>query len=158
MEVATARQQSFSKEYVKDSLEFAGQSLLSLKIRAPGPSGMRSFWPDIVGNELEDLPAGVKNRATMPTSRQIDAMDEILAWISLIPQERVEIRRTVGFRALLSPVSDKYLYPWARIAKKLSCDPRTVKSWHEIGLGLITRELNTKPILARMCVSAREIY
>ena len=148
----------FSKEYVQSSLEFAGQSLLSMRIKNPGPCEMRGFWPSIVQDEEVELPLGVRNRAVMPIGREIDAMDEILAWIQLIPQEKAEMRRAVGLRSLISPISDKHLYPWKRIAKILSCDPRTAMAWHATGIGLIARELNTRPMLARLCVGVREFY
>ena len=40
-------------------------------------------------------------------------MDEAMAWISLIPLDRYVLRRIVGARSLVHPITERHLYPGA---------------------------------------------
>lgn len=69
-------------------------------------------------------------------------MDEVLSWIQLIPQENYVLRRIVGARALVSPLTGRHLFSWRRLGKLLGADARAVQRWHEKGLSLIALHLN----------------
>lgn len=122
-------------------LEEAGATLLSLPQRGYG-TGLRCGWPEVVHDIREAygwMPAG-PIRLT-PSPQQVDAMDEALGWIALIPSDRYVLRRIVGARALVAPGTGRALYSWVRIAVIVGANDKSVKAWHGQGIDIIVREL-----------------
>jgi hypothetical protein len=68
-------------------------------------------------------------------------MHESLAWISLIPNERYVLRRIVGARALVSPLTERHLYSWRRLGSVLGADHKAVQRWHANGIDMIVAAL-----------------
>ncbi len=81
-------------------------------------------------------------RPTAPDSEQISRMDEALGWIPLIPRETYVLRRVVGCRALVSPATERHLFPWRRIGVLLGADHKAVQRWHAQGIDIIVAALN----------------
>jgi hypothetical protein len=75
-------------------------------------------------------------------------MDETMAWISLIPVERYVLRRIVGARSLVHPITGRHLFPWRRIAVTVGADHKAVQRWHAQGIELIVAELNKRPVVS----------
>ena len=123
-------------------LEEAGRSLLALP--ASGYSTkLRSGSLEIVRTALESYGWSEKIvRPAIPSAAQITRMDEAFAWISLIPQERYVLRRVVGARALVSPVTDRHLFSWRRLAGILGADHKAVQRWHANGIDILVRAVN----------------
>ncbi len=69
-------------------------------------------------------------------------MDEAMGWITLIPLDRYVIRRIVGARSLVSPTTDRHLFPWRRLAKAIGADHKAVQRWHRQGIDMIVTSLN----------------
>jgi hypothetical protein len=69
-------------------------------------------------------------------------MDEALGWIPLIPRDRSVLRRIVGARALINPLTDRHLYPWRRLGTMLGADHKAVQRWHAQGVDIIVSALN----------------
>ena len=69
-------------------------------------------------------------------------MDEAMAWIPLIPIDRYVLRRIVGARSLVHPITERHLYPWRRVATAIGADHKAVKRWHTQGIDLIVARLN----------------
>jgi hypothetical protein len=69
-------------------------------------------------------------------------MDEALGWIPLIPRDRSVLRRIVGARALVNPLTDRHLYPWRRLGAMLGADHKAVQRWHAQGVDIIVSALN----------------
>jgi hypothetical protein len=69
-------------------------------------------------------------------------MDEALGWIPLIPRETYVLRRVVGCRALVSPATERHLFPWRRIGVLLGADHKAVQRWHAQGIDIIVAALN----------------
>ena len=123
---------------VQDQLEWAGSVLLSMRIRRPGPAGFRNYWPDFAPDAaLAYGYTGEQFRPATPAARDITEMDRILAWIELIPLNEPTIRRVVSARALVSPINDRYLFSWRKIAKLLHIDSAGVRRLHKRGLAMI---------------------
>ena len=61
---------------------------------------------------------------------------------SLIPLDRYVLRRIVGARALMNPLTDRYLYPWRKLGTLVGADHKAVRRWHGQGIGLIVEALN----------------
>src|ERR1700722_2050330 len=117
-------------DYVVYRLEEAGATLLAL----PGTgwtTRLRMSTLDIVRTALEVYGwEAAKIRPAVPSAAKIDRMDEALAWIPLIPASRYVLRRIVGARSLVHPVTDRHLYSWRRLGATLGSDHKAVQRWH----------------------------
>lgn len=129
-------------EWVLARLEEAGATLLSLpntghstrlRIGAlrPVPEAADAM------HAAPDLP-----RAPVPSAAGVDRMDEALAWVPLIPEAKVVLRRIVHARALINPLTGKHLFPWRRLAAQVGADHKAVQRWHAQGIDLIVAALN----------------
>ena len=129
-----------AKEVIR-RLEEAGAALLALP--ATGWSTrLRSGSLDIVRSAAEAYgwTEGVA-RPPVPTAAKISRMDEALGWIAHIPLDRYVLRRIVGARSLVHPVSERHLFPWRRLGAVLGADHKAVQRWHGEGIGLIVAAL-----------------
>jgi hypothetical protein len=128
--------------YVTARLEEAGRTLLALPHTGPSTK-MRVSVLDVVRSAIEgDSPGEGRVRPAYPDSARVTRMDEAMGWISLIPRDRYVLRRIVGARALISPTTDRHLYPWRKLAKALGADHKAVQRWHAQGIALIVAALN----------------
>jgi hypothetical protein len=125
-------------------LEEAGQTLLALP--ATGWSTrLREQRLDVVHAAIEGYGwdrAGGRLRPPVPGAGQIDRMDEALGWIPLIPLDRYVLRRIVGARSLVSPMTERHLFPWRRLGALLGADHKAIQRWHGQGILLIVAALN----------------
>jgi hypothetical protein len=64
-------------------------------------------------------------------------MDEALGWITMIPKDRYVLRRIVGARSLVSPVTERHLYSWRRLGEVLGADHKAVQRWHGQGIDML---------------------
>jgi hypothetical protein len=131
--------------FVTYRLEEAGQTLLAL----PGTgysTKLRTSTLDIVRTAMENYGWSENRvRPPVPSSAKITRMDEALSWILLIPRENYVLRRIVGARCLISPVTERHLFPWRRLAAALGADHKAVQRWHGQGITLIVNALKRAP-------------
>jgi hypothetical protein len=124
-------------DYVIYRLEEAGATLLAL----PGTgwtTKMRSSSIEIVRTALEAYGwEDARIRPAVPSADKIDRMDEAMAWITLIPNTRYVLRRVVGARSLVHPVTDRHLYSWRRLGVVLGADHKAVQRWHTQAIAMI---------------------
>ena len=129
-------------DYVIYRLEEAGATLLAL----PGTgwtTHMRSSSLEIVRTALEAYGWGAARiRPAVPSAEKIGRMEEAMAWIPLFPLDRYVLRRVVGARSLVHPISDRHLFPWRRLAAALGSDHKAMQRWHAQGIGLIVAALD----------------
>jgi len=127
-------------------LESAGGTLLAL----PGwgySTRLRQMNFDIVHSALEAYgwqPAGA--RPPMPSAADISLMDEAFAWLALIPEQKYVLRRILGARALVHPVTGRHLYPWRRLAALLGADHKSVQRWHGQAVAMLVAALSAPPM------------
>ena len=122
-------------------LEEAGRTLLALPDRGPSPRLRTSAW-DVLQSAIEgaaEAPRPV--RPAVPGAARITRMDEALGWIALIPRDRYVLRRIVGARALVHPLTERHIYPWRRLGAAIGADHKAVQRWHAQGIGLIVAGL-----------------
>ncbi len=132
----------FDAELVIFLLEEAGTTLLALP-NTGYTTKLRSSSLDIVRTAVEAYGYGEKRlRPPVPSAAKIDRMDEALCWIPLIPLEKYVLRRIVGARCLVSPMTERHLYPWRRLAIALGADHKAVQRWHAQGIDMIVTALN----------------
>ena len=79
-----------------------------------------------------------------PSNAAIDQMDESWAWLALIPEPQALLRRIVGARALVHPITLRHLYPWRRLATLLGADHKSIQRWHKDGIKLILAGLTAQ--------------
>jgi len=122
-------------------LEEAGATLLALP---------NTGWTTKLRvSSLELVRAAVENsgwteqrvRPAVPSASRISRMDEALGWITLIPLDRYVLRRIVGARSLVSPTTDRHLFPWRRVATAIGADHKAVQRWHRQGIDMIVAAL-----------------
>jgi hypothetical protein len=123
-------------------LEEAGATLLSIP-NTGWSTRLRSSSLDIVRSAIEAYGWHERSlRPPVPSAARIDRMDEALNWIRLIPLDRYVLRRIVGARALVSPLTERHLYPWRRLGAALGADHKAVQRWHAQGIEMIVSALN----------------
>jgi len=128
-------------EYVTWRLEEAGRALLALP-HTGHSTRLRTSSLDIVRTAMEAYGWGEKRvRPPVPSAAQITRMDEAYAWLQLIPQEKFVLRRIVGARSLVNPLTDRHLFPWRRLGAALGADHKAVKRWWAEGVDRIVAAL-----------------
>ena len=147
LSTATAEELAYGlvdSAYVVCRLEEAGASLLAL----PGSgwtTKLRTSSLEIVRTAIESYGWSEKQvRPPIPSASRISRMDEAMGWISLIPLDRYVLRRIVGARSLVSPITDRHLFPWRRLAAAIGADHKAVQRWHRQGIDLIVLALNRR--------------
>lgn len=128
--------------FVIQRLEQAGAALLAL----PGTgwsTRLRTSSLDIVRTAMESYGWSTKRlRPPVPSAVDISRMDEAMGWIALIPLDRYVLRRIVGARCLVHPITQRHLFPWRRVAAAIGADHKAVQRWHAQGIALIVAALN----------------
>jgi Domain of unknown function (DUF6362) len=128
-------------EIIVARLEAAGATLLALPGRGYATQ-MRTTRFDVVHNALDAY--GWQNAAVrppMPSAAAISQMDEAFSWLTLIPETKYVLRRILGARALVHPVTLRYLFPWRRIGSMLGADHKSVQRWHGQAVALLLEAL-----------------
>jgi hypothetical protein len=131
-------------EYVIYRLEEAGRTLLALP-HSGFSTRLRTSRHDIVQAAAEAYGwsnVDARLRPAIPSGAQITRMDEALDWIPLIPVDRYVIRRIVGSRALISPITERHLFPWRRLGALLGADHKAIQRWHAQGIDLLVAAIN----------------
>ena len=131
-------------EFVIYRLEEAGAALLAL----PGTgwsTRLRASSLEIVCSVIESYGWNAKRiRPPVPSAARITRMDEAMGWIPLIPVDRYVLRRIVGSRSLVHPITQRHLFPWRRLGTALGADHKAVQRWHAQGIDLIVSALNRR--------------
>jgi len=140
--------QAIDADAVIDRLEEAGATLLAL----PGSgwsTRLRSSSLEIVRTAIESY-GWTTNRIRPPLTwpARLTRMDETMGWSSLITVERYVLRRIVGARSLVHPITGRHLFPWRRIAVAVGADHKAVQRWHAQGIELIVGQLNKRPVVS----------
>jgi len=123
-------------------LEEAGETLMALPASGPG-TGLRTSTLDIVRTAAESYGwTSGRLRPPTPPAARITRMDETLAWLALIPDDRYVLRRIVSSRMLVSPTTGRHLFPWRRLGLLLGADHKAIQRWHAQGIDLLVAALN----------------
>lgn len=131
-------------DFVVYRLEEAGATLLAL----PGTgwtTRLRTSSLEIVRTALEAYGwTEARVRPPVPSAVKITRMDEALGWIPLIPLDRYVLRRVVGARSLVHPITDRHLFAWRRLGTAMGADHKAVQRWHAQGIAMIVQALNRR--------------
>lgn len=135
--------------FIVASLEEAGATLLALPDRGY-TTGVRSGMPDVVHDwwDIYGWPTAVASiRPPMPSADRIDRMECAFQWVRYIPDDRYVLRRIVGARCLVHPVTERHLFPWRRLGVVLNADYRAVQRWHAEAIDLIVAALRRREFI-----------
>jgi hypothetical protein len=137
-------------ETVIHRLEEAGHTLLCLPTSGHS-TALRQTRHAFVAEAVEAFSAvsDSRPRPPVPPAIRITRMDQALAWIPLIPAEKLVLRRIVGCRSLVSPLTGRHLFTWRRLARLLGADHKAIQRWHASGIDMIVATLNRDAELAR---------
>lgn len=119
-------------------LEEAGATLLALPSSGYS-TRLRATQFDIVqaAEAVYGGEAPRRIRPPVPSAARITRMDEALGWITLIPRDRYVLRRIVGARCLVSPVTERHLFSWRKIGEIVGADHKAVQRWHAQGIDMM---------------------
>jgi len=135
------RQRPVSEDEIVMRLEAAGATLLAMPAQGYS-TAMRQMRFDIVHTALEAY--GWQNaamRPPVPAAEAISEMDEAFGWLGLIPEQSYLLRRILGARALVHPLTGRHLYPWRRLATLVGADHKSVQRWHRNGVKMLVAAL-----------------
>jgi hypothetical protein len=136
---------SIDADYVVYRLEEAGATLLALP-HTGYSTRLRTSSLEIVRTALEAYGwTDARIRPAVPSADKITRMDEAMSWVPLIPLDRHVMRRVVGARSLVHPITDRHLFAWRRLGKALGADHKAVQRWHAQGIAIIVTALNDAP-------------
>jgi hypothetical protein len=141
MPVCSGKVQPLGAAAVIERLEQAGAALLAMPARGY-TTHMRQMRFDIVHTALEAYgweDAGIRPAA--PDAAAISAMDEAFGWLRFIPEESYVLRRILGARALVHPLTARHLFTWRRLAATLGADHKSVQRWHGHGVAIVVKAL-----------------
>jgi hypothetical protein len=143
-EVVARTAGDISESDILRSLEEAGATLLAMPAKGY-TTQMRQMRFDVVHTALEaygwEAPA---LRAPMPSAAEISRMDQVFSWLALVPEESFLLRRILGARALVHPLTGRHLFAWRRLAKLLGADHKSVQRWHANGIKMLWEQLNRR--------------
>ena len=127
---------SYCSSAVIGRLEEAGSTLLALP-QSGYSTRLRSSQLDFV-REAQELYGSQTSRIrpATPSSIQITRMDEALGWLRVIPQSRYVLRRIVGARSLVHPVTARHLFSWRKVGSVMGADHKAVQRWHAEGIDM----------------------
>ena len=134
----------YDAQLIMARLEEAGRALLALPPSGYS-TGLRMNVATLVRCMIEaggSEPEHPRIHPPVPSAAGITRMDQALGWIQLIPRDRSVLRRIVGARALVNPLTDRHLYPWRRLGTMLGADHKAVQRWHAQGVDIIVSALN----------------
>jgi hypothetical protein len=136
--------------FVTYRLEEAGATLLALPSTGFS-TRLRSSKLDVMASAAESFgqASAGRVRPPVPSASRITRMDEALGWIILIPQERYVIRRIVGARSLVSPITERHLYSWRRLGQTVGADHKAVQRWHAQGIDMLVAAIGAMKRLER---------
>lgn len=127
-------------------LDWAGTKLLALRLPSAAPAGYRNYWPDYATD------ASAAYGYTRPTLRapavapeEVTMMDKILGLPGFIAD--ANIRRIVHKRLLITPVSNRRVNSFTKIAKELHTDARLAARLYLKGLDEIARKIPTAQVV-----------
>ena len=125
-------------------LEEAGATLLSLPRTGFSPALKTSSLP-ILREAAESYGwSAAEARPPMPSASRISRMDMVFGYLALIPQDRYLLRRIIGCRALVHPISGRHLFSWRRLAEVLGADHKAIQRWHAEGIRIIVFALRRR--------------
>ncbi|MEO8715087.1 MAG: DUF6362 family protein [Acetobacteraceae bacterium] len=149
-----AAEASIDAVFVVRRLEEAGAALLAMP-NTGWTTKLRTSNLDIVRLAADSYaPTDKRIRPPVPSAAEITRMDEAMGWILLIPVDRYVLRRIVGARSLVNPVTERHLFPWRRLGAAMGADHKAVQRWHAEGIARIVAALTVAE--NRVDASARQ--
>jgi hypothetical protein len=126
-------------------LEEAGRTLLALPNTGPSTRLVQGGLEWVRDATEHYSAARTKIRPPIPDAAQISRMDQAMRWLQFIPNDKYVLRRVVGARSLVNPMTGRHLYSWRRLGAAVGADHKAVQRWHGQGIDLIVAGLRVQP-------------
>jgi len=136
-------------EWVIARLEEAGTTLLALPNSGPSTRLVQGGLEWIRDAAESYGAARAKIRPAVPSAAHITRMDQSYRWISRVPADKYVLRRVVGARSLVHPMTGRHLYSWRRLGTAVGADHKAVQRWHAQGIDMIVALLNGRGSVPR---------
>lgn len=133
-----------SAEWIIARLEEAGATLLALPNSGPSTRLAQASLEWIRSAAESYGFHRAKVRPAVPSAAHITRMDQTYRWVSRLPQDKYVLRRVVGARSLVNPMTGRHLYSWRRLGLAVGADHKAVQRWHAQGIDLIVAMLNRR--------------
>jgi hypothetical protein len=132
-------------EEMESWLNWSGQIFLSMQIRDPGPQGFRVAWP-VFAQKFYDAYGATNERVRppRPSAEAISLMDQIMQWPNLLPDETARI--VIYKRSLVTPLSERHLFTWTKLAVMLRTDRRKVARIYDKGIAELCRSVERRQV------------
>lgn len=129
-------------EWVIARLEEAGATLLALPNSGPS-TRLAQGGLEWIRSAAESYGfQRARLRPAVPSAQKITRMDQAYLWMALIPHDKYVLRRIVGARSLIHPLSGRYIFSWRRLGTAIGADHKAVQRWHAQGIDMIVAGIN----------------
>jgi len=136
------KQKLLNAEEIVATLEAAGATLMAMPQQGY-TTHLRQMKFDIVHTALEAYGwQSVVARPPVPSAADISLMDEAFGWLAYIPETLYVLRRILGARALVHPLTERHIYPWRWLATLRGTDHKAVQRWHGQAVMLLVQALS----------------
>lgn len=133
-----------SAEWVIARLEEAGTTLLALPNSGPSTRLVQSGMEWVRSAAESYGAARARIRPAVPSAAHISRMDESYLWLTRIPQDKYVLRKIVGARSLVHPMTGRHLFSWRRLGTAIGADHKAVQRWHAQGIDHVVACLNRR--------------
>lgn len=140
-----------NEEFIKAKLESAGRTMMMLPATGTRPKGYVSGWPEIVREFADMIEAPKDNSPTImrATMTQMNELEEVEGWLVALAvtcrEKRIPyVAKVVGLASLRWPLSERPVFTWAKLGRKMHVSPQTIRRWHDDGVDMIRTELANK--------------
>ncbi len=144
MNVHTPDGEPANAEWVIARLEEAGTTLLALPNTGPSTRLVQGGLEWVRDAAVSYGATRARLRPAVPSAAYISRMDETYLWLARIPQDKYVLRRIVGARSLVHPMTGRYLFSWRRLGTAIGADHKAVQRWHAQGIDLLVGALNQR--------------
>jgi hypothetical protein len=139
--------QLYTPDYVRAVVESAGRTMMMMPATGTRPGGYVSCMPDIADDEWFAYAANdarVRYRATLEQHNEWGMVQ--YQWLPLIRLPQFSnYRKAINFRMLRYPDTERPVYNWVRLGRKLNENRKTVKIWYIDGIRHLIDQLNKGP-------------
>ena len=128
-------------QWLAARLEEAGATLMALPHTGYTTALRTTRLDTLKAGDEPPADSRTRLRPPMPSTAAISRMDEAFGWFGLIPDDRYLLRRILGGRALIHPITGRHIHSWRKLGSLLGADHNAVRRWHGEALGLLVRAL-----------------
>lgn len=144
-------------ETIQAKIESAGKTIMMLPPQGTRPRGYASGWPEYIREFADMIEAPKQNKTPSPraTMQQMNELEVVEGWLVNLSQACIEKRipwvaKTVAVGCLHWPISERRVFSWAKLARRMKCSDTSVKRWYADGVSMIASQLTEDDVTANL--------